>query len=240
MKDLIARYCRELRLGSRLSEEYQKIEAVTHEEFLAKLLEHEVGHREVARTNRLIKNASFDVIKTFENYDFSRVTLPASAPIEIVRSGSFIQENQNLILYGPAGVGKSHLATAIGVEQCRQGKEVKFYRTAALVNELIEAQQQGRLAKFLKTIEKADLLICDEWGFLPLSHEGAQLLFQVVSACYERKSLILTTNLEFSKWSTIFYDEKMTAALIDRLVHHSHLIVFQGPSYRYQHSSINL
>lgn len=108
MKELIASYCRELRLGARLSEEYQKIEAATHEEFLAKLLEIEVGHREVARTNRLIKNANFDVIKIFENYDFSRVTLPASAPIEVVRSGSFIEEKQNLILYGPAGVGKSH------------------------------------------------------------------------------------------------------------------------------------
>lgn len=240
MKEQIAKYCRELRLGSRMSEEYDKIEATTHEEFLMKLLAIEMGHREVARTNRLIKNAHFDNIKTFENYDFTRVSLPASAPFEIIRSGSFIQEKQNLILYGPSGVGKTHLATAIGVEQCRQGKEVKFYRTAALVNELIEAQQQGRLAKLLKTIEKAELLICDEWGFLPLSHEGAQLLFQVVSACYERKSLILTTNLEFSKWATIFYDEKLTAALIDRLVHHSHLITFQGPSYRYQHSSINL
>jgi len=240
MKEQIVKYCRELRLGSRMSEEYQQIEAETHEEFLLKLLAIEVGHREVARTNRLIKNANFDIIKTYENYDFTRVSLPASIDLTTIRTGSFIEAKQNLILYGPSGVGKTHLATAIGVEQCHQGKIVKFYRTAALVNELIEAKQEGRLAKFLKTIEKADLLICDEWGFLPLSQEGAQLLFQVVSACYERKSLILTTNLEFSKWSTIFYDEKLTAALIDRLVHHSHLIAFQGPSYRYQHSSINL
>lgn len=193
MKEQIIKYCRELRLGSRMSEEYQQIEAETHEEFLLKLLAIEVGHREVARTNRLIKNANFDIIKTYENYDFTRVSLPASIDLTTIRTGSFI-----------------------------------------------EAKKEGRLAKFLKTIEKADLLICDEWGFLPLSQEGAQLLFQVVSACYERKSLILTTNLEFSKWSTIFYDEKLTAALIDRLVHHSHLIAFQGPSYRYQHSSINL
>lgn len=193
MKEQIVKYCRELRLGSRMSEEYQQIEAETHEEFLLKLLAIEVGHREVARTNRLIKNANFDIIKTYENYDFTRVSLPSSIDLTTIRTGSFI-----------------------------------------------EAKQEGRLAKFLKTIEKADLLICDEWGFLPLSQEGAQLLFQVVSACYERKSLILTTNLEFSKWSTIFYDEKLTAALIDRLVHHSHLIAFQGPSYRYQHSSINL
>lgn len=193
MKEQIIKYCRELRLGSRMSEEYQQIEAETHEEFLLKLLAIEVGHREVARTNRLIKNANFDIIKTYENYDFTRVSLPSSIDLTTIRTGSFI-----------------------------------------------EAKQEGRLAKFLKTIEKADLLICDEWGFLPLSQEGAQLLFQVVSACYERKSLILTTNLEFSKWSTIFYDEKLTAALIDRLVHHSHLIAFQGPSYRYQHSSINL
>jgi DNA replication protein DnaC len=131
------------------------------------------------------------------------------------------------------------LATAIGVEACNQGKRVKFYRTASLVNQLTDAKANGELKRFFRQIEKCDLLICDEWGFVPFEKNGAQLLFQVVSECYERRSVIITTNLEFSKWNAIFYDEKMTSAIIDRLIHHSHLLVFNGPSYRLQHSTIN-
>jgi DNA replication protein DnaC len=108
-----------------------------------------------------------------------------------------------------------------------------------LVNQLTDAKANGELKRFFRQIEKCDLLICDEWGFVPFEKNGAQLLFQVVSECYERRSVIITTNLEFSKWNAIFYDEKMTSAIIDQLIHHSHLLVFNGPSYRLQHSTIN-
>lgn len=131
------------------------------------------------------------------------------------------------------------MATAIGVEACNQGKKVRFFRTAALVNQLTDAKAQGELRRLLKQIEKTDLLICDEWGYIPFEKEGAQLLFQVISECYEKRSVIITTNLEFSRWNGIFYDEKMTAAIIDRLIHHSHLLVFTGPSYRLKNSPIN-
>ncbi len=130
------------------------------------------------------------------------------------------------------------MATAIGVAACNRGKKVKFYRTAALVNDLIDAKTKGNLGKFMKQIEKADLLICDEWGYIPLDRQGAQLLFQVVSGCYEKKSVIITTNLEFGKWNGIFFDEKLTSAIIDRLVHYSHLLIFGGKSYRLEHSKI--
>jgi len=115
---------------------------------------------------------------------------------------------------------------------------VRFYRTATLVNELIDAKAKGTLNRFLQQLDKADLLICDEWGYIPLDRQGAQLLFQVVSGCYEKKSVIITTNLEFSKWNGIFFDEKLTSAIIDRLVHYSHLLVFNGRSYRLEHSKI--
>ena len=119
------------------------------------------------------------------------------------------------------------------------GKTVKFFRTAALVNSLLEAKKNEELKKFLKQIEKTDLLICDEWGYIPFEKDGSQLLFQVISECYERRSLIITTNLEFGKWNSIFYDEKLTSAIIDRIIHHSHLLIFNGSSYRLKNSSIN-
>ena len=107
------------------------------------------------------------------------------------------------------------------------------------MNELIDAKRSGNLNKFLKNIEKIDLLICDEWGYIPLNREGAQLLFQVIAGCYEKRSVIITTNLEFSKWNSIFYDERLTSAIIDRLIHYSHLLTFTGTSYRLKYSYIN-
>lgn len=113
---------------------------------------------------------------------------------------------------------------------------VGFFRTAALVNQLSDAQKKGELNKLLKQLAQIDMLICDEWGYLPLDRDGSKLLFQVISDCYEQRSVIITTNLEFSKWVNIFYDEQMTAAMIDSLVQHSFLVLFEGKSYRIKNS----
>lgn len=199
----------------------------------------EIENRSVSRKNRLLKQANFDVLKTFHGYGFERIELPKSVSIEDLQNGTFIEKKENLILYGSVGTGKTHLATALGVEACNQGKHVRFFRTAALVNELIEAKNEGNLNRFIRQLEKTDLLICDEWGYIPLSHEGAQLLFQVIAGCYEKRSVVITTNIEFSKWNSIFYDERLTSAIIDRLIYHSHLLVFTGPSYRIENSSMN-
>lgn len=239
MQQVIKEHCAVLKLGSRMAENYKKIEAKTNEEFLEKLLRIEVESRETNRKNALLKTAKFDVVKTFENYCFDEIEIPVSIDIEDIKSASFIEKKENLILYGPVGTGKTHLATAIGIEACSKGKTVKFFRTAALVNSLLEAKKNEELKKFLKQIEKTDLLICDEWGYIPFEKDGSQLLFQVISECYEKRSLIITTNLEFSKWNSIFYDEKLTSAIIDRIIHHSHLLMFNGSSYRLKHSSIN-
>ena len=126
----------------------------------------------------------------------------------------------------------------MGVQACSKEKKVWFFRTVTLVNELIQAKEEGRLGRLLKQLNKLDLLICDEWGYIPLDREGSQLLFQLIADCYEKRSVIITTNLEFSKWNGIFYDDKLTSAIIDRLVHHCHLIVFTGRSYRLEHSNI--
>ena len=239
MQSLIQEHCRTLKIGSRIAEGYQDIQADTQEEFLEKILRMEVKAREVNRKNLLLKQANFDVVKTFEGYFFDAIQIPNSIAIETIREASFVDQKENLILYGSVGTGKSHMATAVGVAACNNNKRVKFYRTAALVNDLLDAKAEGTIKRLLKQIEKADLLICDEWGYIPFAKEGSQLLFQVISQCYERRSLIITTNLEFSKWNGIFYDEKLTSAIIDRVIHHSHLLIFTGDSYRLKNSTIN-
>lgn len=238
MKEIIAQYCKELRLGKSIVENYQKIQAEINEEFLLKLLKLEIENRRVSRKNRYLKQANFEVMKTFEDYSFENVQIPQSITLEELREGRFLEKKGNLILYGPVGTGKTHKATAIGIAACNREKKVRFYRTATLVNELVEAKNNGTLKRFLKILRKTDLLICDEWGYIPLDREGAQLLFQVIAERYERNSVIITTNLGFSKWNGIFYDDKLTSAIIDRLIHHCHLLVFTGKSYRLEHSSI--
>ncbi|HRX00381.1 MAG TPA: IS21-like element helper ATPase IstB [Cyclobacteriaceae bacterium] len=236
--ELIRHYCKELRFGKNIYENYMKINAADFGDFLAQLLKMELEHRELSRKNRNLKSAGFDIIKTFEGYQFEDIQIPNAISIEELKAGTFIDKIENLILYGPVGTGKSHMATAIGVAACSRGKKAKFYRTATLVNLLSEAKAKGELRRFMKQLEKTDLLICDEWGYVPFEKEGSQMLFQVISECYEKRSVIITTNLEFSKWNGIFYDQKLTSAIIDRLVHHSHLLVFQGQSYRLTHSTM--
>ena len=132
--------------------------------------------------------------------------------------------------------GKTHLATAIALNACRQGKKARFFTAASLANLLLEKNQKGTLNNYLKTFKSVELMVIDEIGFVPLHKEAAELLFQVVSNCYERKSLIITSNLEFSGWNTVFGDNRLTAALIDRLIHHSHIVIFSGESYRLKQS----
>jgi DNA replication protein DnaC len=139
---------------------------------------------------------------------------------------NFIPKHENLILYGTVGAGKTYLAIATGIAACNAGFKVRYWSTPRLVNALVKAKKAGELSRFLKAFEKLDLLICDEWGYVPIDSNGSKLLFQVVSECYERKSLIITTNLEFPQWNNIFADAKITAALLDRVIHHSHLLDF--------------
>ncbi len=236
MKTEIAEYCRRLRLGKNIALISDQIAAESHQEYLLKVLKEELAYRESKMKNRLIKQAGFYTLKTFEGYCFDEIKLPAELSVADLKEANFISKKKNLILYGNVGTGKTHLATAIGVEACKQGRIVRFFRTAALVNLLNDAQRKGELGQLLKKLSKAELLICDEWGYVPLDRDGSKLLFQVISECYEQRSVIITTNLEFSKWVNIFYDEQLTAALIDRLVHHSYLLIFDGQSYRIKNS----
>lgn len=236
MKNQIYACCKELRLSATFADNAIHFSGDTPQEYLLKVLQAEIDYRNDKRKALHLKQAGFDNLKTFEGYDFKRIIIPNTISADGIKTLDFMTRKENLILYGRNGAGKTHMATAVGVEACMQGKKVKFYKTATLVNELTDAKSNGSLTKLLKRLSKLDLLICDEWGYLPFDAEGSQLLFQVIADCYEKRSLIITTNIEFSRWNGIFYDEQLTAALIDRLVHHSHLIVFDRDSWRFEHS----
>jgi DNA replication protein DnaC len=215
-----------------------KVEAASHQEFLLKLLQAELEHRDSQRKDKLLKKAGFYSIKDLSGFRFDEITLPNAVSIDYLRNCEFIHTKTNLVMYGNVGTGKTFLSIALGVEACKRGFETQFYRTAALVNKLSEAKKNNTLSILLKKLTKASLLILDEWGYIPLDRTGAQLLFEVISECYERKPLIINTNLEFSRWVNVFYDEQMTGAILDRILHHCHLLLFPGPSNRMRESGL--
>ena len=161
---------------------------------------------------------------------------PAAFTKQDLEAGTFVTEKKNLVLYGPVGTGKTHMAIAVGVKACKEGLKTRFYTVTQLVLKLAEARKLGTLERLIRELQTLDLLILDEWGYVPVDKDGSQMLFRIIADSYESKSLILTTNLEFSKWGNIFTDDQMAAAMIDRLVHHGHLILFEGQSYRMEHA----
>jgi len=224
--------CRKLRLGNGLVEKAKDITADTNLEFLLKLFNAEIDERERNRRNAYIKSARFDLLKTFEMYTFEDINIPQNISVEDIKECVFIPKKENLILYGNVGAGKTHLAIATGIAACNAGYRTRYWRTATLVNALVDAKRRGEILQFMRQFEKLDLLICDEWGYVPIDSVGSKLLFQVVSECYERKSIIITTNHEFARWNDIFADAKITAALLDRVIHHSYLIDFTNRDSR--------
>ena len=232
----ISECCKKLILSQRMVELCETESTPKQEEFLAYLLEQEVLKREQNKRARQLNRACFPVLKSFDEYEFGSIRFPPALSRDELLSGRFIGEKKNLILYGPVGVGKTHLAIALGVKACDRGMNVRFHTVTELVLKLGEAHRVGTLEKLVRDLQRLDLLILDEWGYVPVDREGSQLLFRVVADSYESKSLILTTNLEFSKWGGIFTDEQMAAAMIDRLIHHGHLLLFEGESYRMTHA----
>ena len=207
-----------------------------YEQFLLQLTELEVATRTANAIATRIKAAGFPVIKEFDTFDFTAIpALPKQKLLELARR-DWIDQHYNVCLIGGSGTGKTHVATAIGLSLCRIGLRVKFTTAANLVNELESAQQQHRLDRMLANLERIDLLVVDELGYLSFSRSGAELLFQVFADRYERKSLLITSNLPFGEWVTIFQGERMTAALLDRLTHQCHIFEMNGESYRFRES----
>jgi DNA replication protein DnaC len=209
------------------------------EQYLLRLTELEVAARGGKAMQARIRQAGFPVAKDFDTFDFSCVPhLNKPRVLELAR-GEWIEQRGNVCLIGSTGTGKTHLATALGLAACRQGKRVRFSTAAELVTLLEQAQKQYQLDRLLRQLDRADLLICDELGYLSFSKAGAELLFQVFTQRYERRSLLLTSNLAFSEWNTVFQGERMTAALLDRLTHRCSIFEMNGESYRFRESMKN-
>jgi DNA replication protein DnaC len=207
---------------------------LSFERYLLALAEQEVVQRDLNRQRLRIKQARFPVIKSLSDFDFAAIPQLNKQRILDLARGEYLHRIEPIILVGNPGLGKTHIATGLALAACHQGLRVRFYNTAALVNDLIEAQQAGRLTKFLNAALKHKLIVLDELGFIPFSSPGAQLMFQFCSTLYERVSLLVTTNLKFADWVQIFGDERLTAALLDRLTHKAHIVEFMGESYRFR------
>ncbi len=188
MEELLIKACRKLHFGSAFIAKAKEIKANTHLDFLLALFTAEVEERNRKRRNAYMKAAKFEILKTFEKYTFKDIKFPAALTADDILNLTFVPRRENLILYGNVGAGKTHLAIAAGIAACDAGYRTRWWRTAVLCNALVEAKQQGNLVNFMRQFDKLDLLICDEWGYIPLDSEGTKLLFQVISACYERLS----------------------------------------------------
>jgi DNA replication protein DnaC len=209
------------------------------EEYLLRLTELEVAARGSKAMQTRIRAADFPVAKDFDTFDFTAVPQVNKPKLLELARGEWIEQKTNVCLIGSTGTGKTHVAIALGLAACRQGKRVRFVTAADLVLRLEQAQKQYQLEKVLNQLDKTDLLICDELGYLSFSKSGAELLFQVFTDRYERRSLLLTSNLPFSEWNQMFQGERMTAALLDRLTHRCSIFEMNGESFRFRESMKN-
>ena len=234
----IQTYCKDLKLPWML-EHYEALheQALKKKtgslEYLCELLSGEAQRRQELTIERRIKAARFPVLKTLESFNWRWPEQIDRAQVEHLASLRFIEHKHNAVLLGPVGVGKTHLATAIALKACRQGHKVLYINAIEAINDLITAQKQGQLKQALRKYTNISLLVLDEIGYLPIDKNGANLLFQIISARYERGSLLLTTNKAFKDWPTIFAgDSTLTSAVLDRLLHHCETVVIEASSYR--------
>jgi len=234
----IANCCKKLRLSSNLADSAMTVEGESHQEYLWRLLKQEIDYRRKLRIAKLISSAGFPQVYHFSQFRPDEVEFQDTS-LEALRTLEFYKQRKNIIMYGCTGTGKTMLSICIGMEACKQGIAVKFFRTAALVNQFSEYYARNNLSALKKKLDKAEILVLDEWGYVPYDRAGSQLLFDYLSEIEHSKLIILNTNLEFSRWVNVLYNEQMTAALVGRLTHHCHLILFPGQNNRLRESSIN-
>jgi len=238
---LIKSYLKQLKLPA-MAQSYSKLareaaEAnMPYEKYLLALLELETVHRVENATKKRITRAHFPYLRTLDEFDFSAIPSLNKAKVLELSRGEYIRARENVVAIGNTGTGKTHLAISLGLLACQQGWKVRFYTAAGLINELSEAQAQQRLGRLQKQLASHELIILDEIGFIPFSPSGSQALFQFCSGRYLTGSMIITTNLEFERWTEVFGDERLTGALLDRLTHKCHILEMNGESYRFKES----
>jgi DNA replication protein DnaC len=238
---LLRHHLKKLKLPTVLRE-HEKIarqcaaEGLDHVRYLARLIELELLDREARMIDRRIKAAKFPALKSLESFDFDAIPgLNRKLVLDLAR-GEFVARRENVIALGPSGTGKTHVSIGIGLAACQRGIKTRFATAAAIVHEMIEAQDDKRLLRLQRQLAGYELLIIDELGFVPLSKTGAELLFELISQRYERGATIVTSNLPFDEWTSTFGEERLTGALLDRLTHHVHILEMNGQSYRLSQS----
>jgi len=209
-------------------------ENVDHLGFLLQVVELELIERERKAAERRLKAARFPAPKTLDEFDFAaRPSVNKPLILDLAR-GDYLTKRENVLFVGPSGTGKTHLATALGLAACAQGKRVRFWRVTELIATLREADQDRQLLRLRHQLARLDLLILDELGYVPASKAGAELLFDVIATAYERSSVVLTTNLGFEHWTEVLGNERLTGAALDRLTHRCTIVETAGESYRLQ------
>jgi DNA replication protein DnaC len=238
---LLSHYLKQLKLPTFLAE-YDKVardcarDGVDHPRYLLRLAELELIERERRTVERRIRAARFPAVKSLDSFDFMAIpSLNKMLILELAR-GEYILRRENIIAMGPSGTGKSHIALALGLAACQRGFTVGFVTAAGLVHQLMEARDKKRLLRLQSQFAAYKLLIIDELGYVPLSPTGAELLFEVFSQRYERGATLVTSNLPFEEWTSVFGSERLTGALLDRLTHHVHILEMNGDSYRLKQS----
>jgi DNA replication protein DnaC len=238
---LLAHHLKALKLPTFLRE-YDKLarqcaaDGVDHPRYLLRLAELELIERERRTVERRIKEARFPAVKSLDSFDFTAIpSLNKTLVLELARS-EYVTRRENIVAVGNSGTGKSHIALGLGLAACQKGLSVGFVTAAALVHELLEARDEKRLLRLQRQLAGYKLLIIDELGYVPLSPTGAELLFEVFSQRYERGATIVTSNLPFDEWTSVFGSERLTGALLDRLTHHVHILEMNGDSYRLKQS----
>jgi DNA replication protein DnaC len=238
---LLKHHLKQLKLPTFLAEYERQAQdcaraGVDHVRYLLRLAELELIERERRMVERRIRAAKFPVVKSLDSFNFTAIpTLNKMLVTELAR-GEYILRRENIIALGNSGTGKSHVALALGLAACQRGMTVSFATAAGLVHQLMEARDEKRLLRLQSQLAACKLLIVDELGYVPLSPTGAELLFEVFSQRYERGSTIVTSNLPFEEWTSVFGSERLTGALLDRLTHHVHILELNGESYRLKQS----
>jgi len=234
---LLEHYLKQLKLPTILRE-YKKLSEASrkdqacYETFLLRLMEREIQDREVRARERRIKSAKFPIIKTVDSFMFKEQPSINQVLVRELMAGEYIDKHENILLIGNSGTGKSHLATALAFAACQDGRKVRFFSATGLVTTLLERREERQLERFNRQLERLDLIVLDELGYIPFSKAGAELMFEVVSRAYERTSMILTTNLPFENWTEVLGSQRLTGALLDRLTHRIHILEANGQSYR--------